>query len=98
MFTPSIYPITPCSSRKHITYRYIPTADVLKSEELGEYVSFGIRVMRVEETQIDLVSDISTELQAVQQLADLCTERELDPNHLSDVIEDFLNSENLTLD
>ena len=70
-------------------YSYFPIAQTLFSEELGEYVSYGIFATRDEQT-IALVSDVSTELEAVKELAARCTEHQLSPEHLSDVIEDFL--------
>ena len=82
------------TSKKNTYYRYDAVPEVLTSEELGTYVSFAIRTVLVEETVITTVSDVSTELEDVQRLAELCTQRELDPEHLSDVIDDFLNNAN----
>ena len=34
--------------------------------------------------------DVSTDYEEIQQLTELCTDKELDPDHINDVIEDFL--------
>ena len=39
---------------------------------------------------IQSVSDLSSDKQRVERLAELCTQLDLSPEHLSDVIEDFL--------
>lgn len=38
------------------------------------------------------VSDVSADFSAVQQLAQQCTDLQLEPVHLLDVVNDFLNS------
>ena len=83
--------IHPTTSEKNTYYRYDAVPELLNSEELGTYVSFAIQTVHVEETVISTVSDVSTELEEVQRLAELCTQRELDPEQLPDIIEDFLN-------
>ena len=77
-------------------YRYIPVRETLKNEET-EYVSYGISVRSAEE-EIAFVSDISTDFEEVRRLADLCTEQELAPEHLEEVIEDFFGSDMLVAD
>ena len=81
------------SKVREVRYRYIPVEEMLKNEET-DYVSYGISVRSIEE-EIAFVSDISTDLDQVKKLAELCTEQELSPEHLGDVVEDFLNSESL---
>ena len=78
----------PIPMRK-VRYRYVPVQQTLKSEDNDDYVTFGISVRTVEE-EIAFVSDVSTELEEVQRLTDLCTEKQLDPIYLLDVVEDFL--------
>ena len=70
-------------------YRYVPVQETLRSDELGTYVTYSLSVRTVEE-EISFVRDVSTNFEDVQHLADLCTERQLDPMHLDDVINDFL--------
>lgn len=70
-------------------YQYIPVQETLESEELGKYTTFGLSVRTVE-TEIAFVSDVSTEFEEIERLADICTEKQLDPEHLQDVLEDFL--------
>lgn len=82
--------------RRKVRYRYVPIQQTLKSDELGTYVTHGISVRTVEE-EVTFISDLSTDFEAVQRLADLCTEQELDPTQLDDVIEDFLAEETLTV-
>ena len=78
----------PISLRK-VRYRYVPIQQTLLSEDNDAYVTYGISVRTVED-EIAFVSDVSTEFEEVQRLAALCTEQELDPLHLMDVVEDFL--------
>lgn len=77
-------------------YRYVPVQEPLKDEDGNGYVSYGISIRSVED-ELAFVSDISTDFDKVRQLADLCTEQELDPIHLNDVIEDFLVDEDAVL-
>ena len=70
-------------------YLYEAVRQELRSDELGEYVTYGIRASSNEQ-QIAFVSDVSTDKQAVQHLAELCTSDQLDPIHLNDIVEDFL--------
>ena len=42
------------------------------------------------EEEIAFVSDITTDYEEIERLADLCTAKELDPLHLEDVVQDFL--------
>ena len=85
----------PTETRK-VRYRYVPVEQTLKTEEHQSYVTFGISVRTVED-EVTFISDLSTDFEAVSRLAELCTEQELDPVHLSDVIEDFLAEETLTV-
>lgn len=75
--------------KKPKRYFYEVVRQSLTTDELGTYVTYGIRVS-TERTQITFVSDISTDEHAVKHLAERCTREQLDPIHLNDVIEDFL--------
>ena len=75
--------------QKNVRYRYVPVQETLTTDELGTYVTYGLSVRAVEE-EIAFISDVSTEFEEIQHLANVCTEKQLDPDHLSDVLEDFL--------
>ena len=75
--------------RDKVRYRYVPVQETLRTDELGTYVTYGLSV-RTEEKEIAFVSDVCTDFDEVRELASLCTEKELDPDQLPDVIEDFL--------
>ena len=60
---------------------------------LGSYTAFGIAAQkRVPDgwRQIAFVPDICTTAQLAQRMAQLCTQWQLEPIHLMDVIEDFV--------
>lgn len=71
------------------TYHYHVTQETIHSNELGSYVTYGIRAECNGES-LAFVSDVSLTLEQAQRLAELCTECQLSPIHLCDVIEDFL--------
>ena len=74
-------------------FRYALISEQLFSSELGHYRSFGIRAFQKTECgwrEVAFVSDVSTDRAAVEQLARRCTEGQLDPIHLLDVVEDAL--------
>ncbi len=65
---------------------YIPIEEELTTPEMGSYQSFGIRVENEAGETVSVVSDISTDQQMVAELAKRCTNGELAPEHLHDVI------------
>lgn len=70
-------------------FRYALISEKLFSSELGRYRSFGIRAFQKTECgwrEVAFVSDVSTDRAAVEQLARRCTEGQLDPIHLLDVV------------
>lgn len=74
-------------------FRYALVSEQLFSSELGHYRSFGIQAFQQTECgwrEAAFVSDVSTDRAAVEQLARRCTEGQLDPIHLLDVVEDAL--------
>ena len=75
--------------RKKPRYQYVPVRETLTSDELGTYATYSMSVRTVEE-EIAFVSDITTDYEEIERLADLCTAKELDPLHLEDVVQDFL--------
>ena len=75
--------------KKPKRYLYETVRQELRTDELGRYVTYGIRVS-LDGRQLELVSDVTTDERAAQRLANLCTSEQLDPIHLNDVIEDLL--------
>ena len=71
------------------TYIYLPLTQRLYTEEIGDYVSYGISVTKNGE-RIYEVGDVTTDLDALSALCEKCTLLQLDPIHLEDVIYDFL--------
>lgn len=57
-----------------------------KNVEGKEYIVYGIRY-----NDVYCFEDISTNQNTVSELADACNKFSLDPIHLGDVVEDFLN-------
>lgn len=73
--------------------QYLPVKENLFSLEFGPYISFGIHVFRVTSSgreELDFLSDISTDYAFVSALAGCCTQAQLDPVHLIDVVIDSL--------
>lgn len=71
-------------------YQYRLTENRLYTEELGQYVSFGIDVANSSGQIILSVPDVSPDRQLVTDLCACCTQLQLDPIHLFDVLEDTL--------
>ena len=72
---------------------YALISEKLFSSELGHYRSFGIRAFQKTECgwrEVAFVADVATARATVKQLARRCTEGQLDPIHLLDVVEDAL--------
>ena len=78
-------------------YRYMPIRQTLRSDDLGEYSTVGLQIVLVEETVLDVVSDVSTDFEEVRHLADLCTEQQISPKYILDVVRDFLDRETKVL-
>lgn len=70
-------------------YLYEAVRHTAISEEIGDYVTYGIRVSE-EGRELGFIPDVSTDGEAVERLAANCTAEVLDPIHLDDVIEDLL--------
>ena len=67
--------------------RYISFREALHSDELGDYESFGIRVLTASGEEIAAVSDVSPDGALVDELCRRCNEDAISPLHLLDVIE-----------
>ena len=57
--------------------------------EDAEHTTYGIALSEGS-SLIESVNGLSCDKQKVERLAELCTQLDLSPEHLSDVIEDFL--------
>ena len=89
-------PITP-TPIPETRYRYLPVEQTIVSDELGTcFTTYGIRVLSHDE-ELFLISDISTDFEKVRRLTELFTKYDLCPEHLNDLIEDFLADEDAIL-
>ena len=77
------------TEEKSMIYDYTVIAEALYSEDIGDYISYGISV-HTEGGEIERISDISDEQELVKGLAELCNREGLDVIHFKDVVEDFL--------
>ena len=71
-------------------FLYLPIKESFFSSEVGEYVSYGIRVLDSEGNEIERISDVSLNQSIVTELCEKCTKYQLDVIHMYDVIEDNL--------
>ena len=74
-------------------FEYEVCEENLYHEDIGEYVSYGIKAFSISmncRTEIAFVSDVSVDKTAVRNLCKKCTLGNLHPIHLMDVVEDFL--------
>lgn len=74
-------------------YLYRPHKESLYSPFLGNYVSYALCAYNGAvgaQSLLQEVSDVSTDFRFVSGLAQLCTEHQLEPTHLMDVVEDTL--------
>lgn len=69
--------------------KYKSIRENLFSEEIGNYVSYGIELID-DGLIVRKISDISTDEKTVLHLVSLANELELSPIHIDDVIEDIL--------
>ena len=60
------------------------------SEDIGEYVAFGIECTDEEGRRIALCADISTDGELVESLCNAFNNGNLSPLHFADVIEDVI--------
>ena len=74
-------------------YLYIAVKELLYSDDLGEYTTYGIRALEYREGSLRetaFVSDVSVNHAFVKKLAADCTKHQLSPLHLLDVVLDRL--------
>lgn len=65
--------------------------EILCSEELGEYVTYGVNAYEGP-VLVASVSDVSTDYEAVRELVRKINDGQLDPIHFSEVLADWLIS------
>lgn len=70
--------------------RYVPFAEVFYSNDVGEYVSFGIVAKDKYNRDIMRVSDISVDEAFVNELCRIFNANQLSLIHFSEVIDDVL--------
>lgn len=84
----------PLSPRRWASiFLYLPIESELVSPFIGAYRTFGLRTYEVcngVDKEVMLLPDISTDLSFVLHLARIFTQKQLDPIHLLDVVEDLL--------
>lgn len=74
-------------------YFYCTYKEMLFSPYIGLYVSFGITALYGtprEREKVLQISDVSPNEIKVKRIAELCTKEQLEPNQLSNVIEDYI--------
>lgn len=75
-------------------FQYAVVKETLQHCEIGPYTGYGIRAMKVSSSgseEVPFVSDVSCEQAFVEQLAALCTQLQLYPCHLYDVVLDAIS-------
>ncbi len=72
-------------------YLYVPLEEHLHSNEIGDYISFGLILKDENGKELNRISDISNDCFFVAELCRIFNMYQLSPIHLLDVIEDFLN-------
>ena len=76
-------------------FRYVPFESKEIPGTTGVHTLYGIRVLNAQGHEIASVSDVSADRLLIDNLCGLCTNRQLSPIHLVDVIEDFTLAETL---
>ncbi len=71
-------------------FRYLPIAEHLHSDDIGDYIAFGISVLNSHHHEVERISDVSLHLKQIATLCEKCNTLALLPTHLRDVVEDFL--------
>ena len=76
-------------SKEPNRYTYEVIREELHSDELGDYVTYGIQ-MSAENNVLKMISDVSTNREYVKELVQRCNSEQLDPIHIDDVVSDFI--------
>ena len=72
-----------------MTFKYYITEHHKIDKDIGNYVTYGIKLENEQETEIN---DVSTDKSFVNNLVFQFNKYQLDPIHLSDAVEDSLTS------
>lgn len=71
-------------------FQYTPFNETLSNSDIGEYETWGIKVVDSNGVLIEMISDISIDRKVVIDLCKQMTEYDLDVDHLRDIIYDFI--------
>lgn len=74
-------------------YHYALCEELFKSEELGEYKSFGLELFKETSDgreKIGKVSDISTDKNSLTRLSEMLNKNDIEPSIFEEILEDFL--------
>lgn len=70
-------------------YKYIAVEQQLEHPDIGTYTSYGIKAIK-ENKEIAFVSDVSVDKAFVENIVRRCTDLQLAPIHIFDVVEDVI--------
>ena len=71
-------------------FRYLPFKENMHSDELGDYITFGIKAFNPSGCETICISDVSVNEAFVTDLCRKCMDAQLNPIHLLEVIEDYI--------
>ena len=74
---------------------YETFVEIFNNPHIGEYTAYGVVVYQAVETEkkeIFKMSDVTTNIEDMKNLVQLCNKEQLDPIHFTDVVEDLLYS------
>ena len=79
-------------------YSYVPTEQCLEIKELGIRVkTYGIKAVDYGNDTVSIISDVTADPEKIRRLTEILTFLNLHPEHLRDVVEDFLADEDILL-
>lgn len=68
---------------------YCVRRDLLNDEDIGQYISFGINIVKDSEP-IRVIKDVSPNEKKLRELVSLLNRLQPDLIHIDDIIEDFI--------
>ncbi len=74
---------------KEYVYRMVKTK--IDSEEYGLTDVYGIQISAFDGSRTETVPDISVDTESIRDLCKTCADLELDPIHLRDIAQDYLD-------
>ena len=69
--------------------RYLPFREELYSDDIGAYVSYGVRVIDSQGNITESISDVSVYEKFVTDLCNLWKQHQLFPIHIQDILGDI---------